>query len=426
MRGHKRADCAASAAEKAAHTARVEARKAEKTAARAKAGTGVPRESSRKPPQCRACRAMGHTSGSRVCPKSQRASGAATAYTGDPDVNASAPGPYALGAQKVYATTLVPLRVLFERHQVRRGWRPRRRVAGGRPSMRVRFVKRDAGAAAASARLQRKLGAVAKVETKHRMVIVKALGGAPRRIRVDAGGDVRAFMDSFPVDDVTDDKGCAWKWMAAVMSCRGAYQCGRSADPRKSCGCKSDDQRSAPDVNMAPEVGFCGAFVDAAAALCAATTPPCTNNLQAPFDSAAYTAVATTTAKAVARAVPRAVKQLAGVIVADALAVAALTDTVSDLPEWRGVEAHAVAKAAAALRHANACHGRVCQVVGRGALGRCRWRHLGRMGVGVCVRCSSWVGNVGGVSVSVGGERWVRVLVRSVALLAFQARVVAA
>lgn len=155
--GHKRGDCEASAAGKAAHTARVEARKAETTAARDKAATGVPRASSRKPPQCRACRATGHTSGSRACPKRTRALGTATTYTGDPVLKASAPDPHALGTHKVYACTLVPLRVLFARHHVRRGWRPRRRVAGGRPPIWARFVKRDAGAAAAHARLQREL-----------------------------------------------------------------------------------------------------------------------------------------------------------------------------------------------------------------------------------------------------------------------------
>lgn len=155
--GHKRADCEASAAEKAAHIARVEARKTETTAAGAKAPTGVPRASSRKLPQCRACRAKGHTSGSRECPKNQRAVSAATAYTGDPGVNASAPDPDAPGKHRVYASTLVPLRVLFDRHHVQRGWRPRREVAGGRPPIWARLVKRDAGASAASARLQREL-----------------------------------------------------------------------------------------------------------------------------------------------------------------------------------------------------------------------------------------------------------------------------
>lgn len=106
------------------------------------------------------------------------------------------------------------------------------------------------------------------------MLIVKALEGAARSLWADAGSDVRAFMDSFPVDDLTDDKACAWKWMAAVMSCRGAYQCGRSADTTEPCMCTPDHQRSAPDVNMAPEVGFWRAFADAAAVFCAATTPP--------------------------------------------------------------------------------------------------------------------------------------------------------
>lgn len=155
--GHKRDDCEASAAEEAAHTARVKARKAETTAARAKAAAGVPRASSHEPPQCRASRATGHTSGSRACPKNQRPVSAATAYTGDSGVSASAPDPDAIGKQRVYASTLVPLRVLFDRHHVQRGWRPRRKVAGGRPPIWARFVKRDAGASAASARLQHEL-----------------------------------------------------------------------------------------------------------------------------------------------------------------------------------------------------------------------------------------------------------------------------
>lgn len=42
-------------------------------------------------------------------------------------------------------------------------------------------------------------------------------------------------------------------------------------------------------------------------------------------------------------------KRLAGVLVADALAVARLTNTAADSPEWRGVQAHAAAKVAATL-----------------------------------------------------------------------------
>lgn len=106
------------------------------------------------------------------------------------------------------------------------------------------------------------------------MLIVKALEGAAHSLWAAAAGDVRAFMASFPVDDLSDDKACAWNWMAAVMSCTGAYQCGRLADTRESCLCTPEHQRSAPDVNMEPEVSIRRAIVDAAAAFCAATTPP--------------------------------------------------------------------------------------------------------------------------------------------------------
>lgn len=137
--------------------------------------------------------------------------------------------------------------------------------------------------------------------------------------------------------------------MAAVMSCRGAYQCGRLADMRESCLCTPDHQRSAPDVSMAPEVGIWRAIVDAAAAFCAVTTPPCNKKLLGPAETAAFTTVATTTSIVVARAVPRAVKRLAGVLVADALAVAPLTNTAAESPKWGGVQAHGAAKVAAAL-----------------------------------------------------------------------------
>ena len=100
---------------------------------------------------------------------------------------------------------------------------------------------------------------------------------------------------------------------------------------------------------MTPDVGFWRAFADAAAAFCADTTPPRSKNLLAPSESASNTAVASTTAMVVARAVPRAVRRLAGGLFADALAVAPLTDTAPDSPEWRGMQAHAAAKVAAAL-----------------------------------------------------------------------------
>lgn len=41
------------------------------------------------------------------------------------------------------------------------------------------------------------------------MLIVKALEGAERSLWAAAAGDVRAFMASSPVDDLSDNKACA-------------------------------------------------------------------------------------------------------------------------------------------------------------------------------------------------------------------------
>lgn len=180
-------------------------------------------------------------------------------------------------------------------------------------------------------------------------LVVKALARAVRKLSVAANGDVRKFMDSFPVDDLTDDKACAWKWMAAVTSYKGAYQCGRSTDAREPWKCQPDHERSSPNVDVAPTVGFWDAFVEAAAKFCTEAGPPCSHYLPSPGDKAAYKKVATTTAMVVARAVPRAIKRLAGVLVADAFKVATPKATSEGLRERRGVQAHADAKVAAAL-----------------------------------------------------------------------------
>lgn len=134
-----------------------------------------------------------------------------------------------------------------------------------------------------------------------------------------------------------------------MTSCKGAYQCGRSTDAREPWKCKPDHERSSPNVDVAPTVGFWDAFVEAAAKFCTETGPPCSHYLPSPGDKAAYTTVATTTAKVVARAVPRAIQRLAGVLVAGAFKVAPPKDTSESLPERRGVQPHADAKVAAAL-----------------------------------------------------------------------------
>lgn len=205
----ERYDCGVSAEEQVVRAARWEARKSETMAARDEAATGKPRASSRNIPQCRAGLAIGYTSGCRTCPQTTRVAGATVSYIGVAGVNASAPDPYALVKDFVYGATLVPLRVLFERHHVHRSGRAMHTpVAAGCPQIKVLCARGPASAAFEHTRLQRELEEIVAARTKHQMLMVKALVGSVRSMWAAANESLRAFMDAFRADDLIDDKTC--------------------------------------------------------------------------------------------------------------------------------------------------------------------------------------------------------------------------
>lgn len=205
--GHKDKKFEASAAENKA-LERVDAHKVATVAARDKANTCVPRASRKTLPLWRACCTTGHIMGAKACSKSKRVLGAAMAYSGDSGFILSLPDPHALAFRDGYASTKVSMRLLLERHPVRRGKQPNCSAAE-HPPTKARSVQRELQAAAAYAQLQQQLGWVAEAGTKQNMVIVKALEGAASKLWAAAKRDVLKFMDSFPVHDLTDGNACA-------------------------------------------------------------------------------------------------------------------------------------------------------------------------------------------------------------------------